>query len=142
MKQLLITIAAVVLVGCATTESHLSPTAQAPYISIQEAARTGNIEAVKQHLAAGTDVDWFDEPVGRLGHSVVIDKTTALHYAVFGGQKKVAEILIANGADVNAKNFQSKSPLDFAVKYKRTELADLLRKHGGKTGEELKAEGN
>ena len=84
-------------------------TAKAPDISIQEAARTGNIEAVKQHLAAGTDVDWFDEPVGRLGHSVVIDKTTALHYAVFGGQKDVAEILIANGADVNAKNFQSKS---------------------------------
>ena len=141
MKQLLITIAAVVLVGCATTESHVSPTAKAPDISIQEAARTGNIEAVKQPLAAGTDVDWFDEPVGRLGHSVVIDKTTALHYAVFGGQKYVAEIHIANGADVNAKNFQSKSPLDFAVKYKQPKLADLLRKHGAKTGEELKAEG-
>ena len=142
MKHLLLTtIGALVLVGCATTESHVSPTAKAPDISIQEAARTGNIEAVKQHLAAGTDVDWFDEPVGRLGHSVVIDKTTALHYAVFGGQKEVAEILIANGADVNAKNFQSKSPLDFAVKYKQTDIADLLRKHGAKTAEELKAEG-
>jgi len=31
--------------------------------------------------------------------------------------------------------------LDEAVKRKRTETADLLRKHGGKTGEELKAEG-
>ena len=140
MKQILITIAAVVLVGCGTTQPPKPPTAKAPDISIQEAARTGNIEAVKTHLAAGTDVDWFDEPVGRLGHSVVIDKTTALHYAVFGGQKDVAEILIANGADVNAKNFQSKSPLDFAVKYKQPELADLLRKHGAKTGEELKAE--
>ena len=112
-----------------------------PSESLKEAAAAGSIKAVKQHLAAGTDVDWFDEPVGRLGHSVVIDKTTALHYAVFGGQKDVAEILIANGADVNAKNFQSKSPLDFAVKYKQPELADLLRKHGAKTGEELKAEG-
>ena len=140
LTQILTIIAAVVLVGCASTVSHVSPTAKAPDISIQEAARTGNIEAVKQHLAAGTDVDWFDEPVGRLGQSFVIDKTTALHYAVFGGQKDVAEILIANGADVNAKNFQSKSPLDFAVKYKQPELADLLRKHGAKTGEELKAE--
>ena len=112
-----------------------------PSESLKEAAAAGSIKAVKQHLAAGTDVDWFDEPVGRLGHLVVIDKTTALHYAVFGGQKDVAEILIANGADVNAKNFQSKSPLDFAVKYKQPELADLLRKHGAKTGEELKAEG-
>ena len=31
--------------------------------------------------------------------------------------------------------------LDEAVKRKRTETADILRKHGGKTGEELKAEG-
>ena len=129
MKQLLITIAAVLLMGCGPSES------------LKEAAAAGSIKAVKQHLAAGTDVDWFDEPVGRLGHSVVIDKTTALHYAVFGGQKDVAEILIANGADVNAKNFKSKSPLDFAVKYKQPELADLLRKHGAKTGEELEAEG-
>ena len=58
---------------------------------------------------------------------------TPLHYAVQGGSKEVAELLIAKCADVNAKNFQSKSPLDFAVKYKRTEIADLLRKHGGKT---------
>ena len=34
-----------------------------------------------------------------------------------------------------------KTPLDVAIQLKRTELADLLRKHGGKTGEELKAEG-
>jgi len=27
------------------------------------------------------------------------------------------------------------------MKSKRTEIADLLRKHGAKTGEELKAEG-
>jgi hypothetical protein len=31
---------------------------------------------------------------------------------------------------------------DTAIKAKETELADLLRKHGGKTGEELKAAGN
>ncbi|SVB40318.1 uncharacterized protein METZ01_LOCUS193172, partial [marine metagenome] len=28
-----------------------------------------------------------------------------------------------------------------AIKYKRTEIIDLLCKHGGKTAEELKAEG-
>jgi hypothetical protein len=31
--------------------------------------------------------------------------------------------------------------LDWANRYNRPETADLLRKHGGKTGEELKAEG-
>jgi len=33
-----------------------------------------------------------------------------------------------------------KTPLDY-TKQKHPETADLLRKHGGKTGEELKAEG-
>jgi len=33
------------------------------------------------------------------------------------------------------------TPLDRTIKGKRTEVAALLRKHGGKTGEELKAEG-
>jgi uncharacterized protein len=33
------------------------PTAKAPDISIHYAANSGNIEAIKQHLAAGTDVN-------------------------------------------------------------------------------------
>ena len=48
MKQLLITIAALVLVGCG------------PSVDIHEAAEEGNIEVVKQHLAAGTDVNAED----------------------------------------------------------------------------------
>ena len=49
MKPLLLTtIAAVVLVGCGPA---------VPDISIHEAVSEGNIEAVKQHIAAGTDVN-------------------------------------------------------------------------------------
>jgi len=52
MKQLLITIAVVMLVGCGPP---------APNISIYEAAILQNIEAVNQHLAAGTHVYAKDE---------------------------------------------------------------------------------
>jgi ankyrin repeat protein len=83
-------------------------------VDIHEAARTGNIEAVKQHLAAGTDVNVKDE-VG----------DTPLHYAA---TKAVAELLIAKGADLNAKNILGLSPLDEAG----GEVAVLLRKHGAK----------
>jgi hypothetical protein len=49
MKHLLLTtIAAVVLVGCG------------PSVDIWEAAETGNIEAVKKHLANGADVNAKD----------------------------------------------------------------------------------
>ena len=89
MKHLLLTtIAAVLLVGCGPS---------APDISIHQAAVDGNIEAVKQAIAAG--------------------------------------------ADVNAKNKRGDTPLNWAISRKHPETAALLCKHGGKTGEELKAEG-
>jgi ankyrin repeat protein len=66
-------------------------------------------------------------------------------FIVFG-HKGVVELLIAKGADVNARGFLEITPLDKAVgntfnDKNNAEIADLLRKHGGKTGEELKAEG-
>ena len=58
MKHLLLTtFAAVLVVGCGESQSPKPPTAKAPVISIHKAAYGGNIEAVKQHLAAGADVN-------------------------------------------------------------------------------------
>ena len=39
------------------------------------------------------------------------------------------------------RKFGGETPLDVAIKLKRPETAELLRKHGGKTVEELKDEG-
>ena len=61
-----------------------------------------------------------------------------MHSAAREGHKEVIELLIAKGADVNVKDDDGTTPLDMADD---KETADLLRKHGGKTGEELKAEG-
>ena len=117
MKHLLLTtIAAVLVVGCGPSEADKT---------LLDAASKGNIEAVKQHLAAGADVN------AKNGY-----EWTPLHGAAANGHKEIAEILIAKGADVNAKS-DFGTPLDEAD----GEIADLLRKHGGKTAEELKAEG-
>ncbi len=149
MKHLLITtIAAVLLVGCGESQqSSPAPeanpvepvaeaaqpeptTAKAPDISIHEAATwpKGNIEVVKQHLATGTDVNAKDK-----------NGETPLHRATWGDLKEIAELLIAKGADVNAAKIDrfGDTPLDYAD----ATTANLLRKHGGKTAEELKAEG-
>ena len=90
----------------------------------------GDIWFVKRHLDKGSDVNAKDE-----------DGMTPLHYAVEGGYNEIAELLFDKGANVNAKNENGETPLDVAIQYKQSETADLLRKHGGKTGEELKAEG-
>ena len=83
-------------------------------------------------MASGTDVNAKDDFIGM----------TILQSAALGGQKEIVEFLIAEGADVNAMGRTFLTPLDTALKASlNKEIADLLRKHGGKTGEELKAEG-
>jgi ankyrin repeat protein len=165
--------------------------------SIDVAARTGNIEAVKQHIAAGVDVKDASDATplhfaasassgtghkeivelliakgadvnakaddgmtplhfAATGHKEIVELLiaesadvnakaeegwTPLHFAAMDGYKKIAELLIAKGADLNAKDKGGKTPLDSAIMLDQTETADLLRKHGGKTGEELEAEG-
>jgi ankyrin repeat protein len=130
MKQLLTTIAALVLVGCGSS------------MSIHKAAGDGNIEAVKQYLDGSADVN-----------AKYVGGWTPLQFAAEKGHKEIAELLIAKGADVNAKMKDGDTPLD-SVEYvhesdhspveraTKKETANLLRKHGGKTAEELKATGN
>ena len=119
MKLLLLTtIAAVVLVGC----GELQP----PDISIHKSATDGNIEAVKQHLAAGAEVNAKDE-----------DGWTPLHLAAKEGHKEIAELLIDKGADVNAGEEEAYTPLDHATLWGHKETSDLIRKHGGKSGVDL-----
>ena len=156
MKHLLLTtIAAVVLVGCGES---------VPKILIQQAAYDGNIEAVKQHLAAGTDVNAKASRGWTPLHSVATkeiaelliangadvnakDKIggTPLHLAAHSGLKEIVELLIANGANMNAKieagKWKGQTSLSLAIQNNQTETAGLLRKHGGKTKRKLEAVG-
>ena len=87
---------------------------------------------MKQHIAGGTDVN------AKNG-----ERCTPLKFAANEGHKEIAELLIAKGANVNAKDDNGETPLDTTIFNKdfETEVTDFLRKHGGKTAEELKAEG-
>ena len=138
MKYPITTIAALVLVGCGPS---------VPDISIHKAAEDGNIEAVKQHLAAGTDVNAknsFGETVLHSSKTKEIAELliakgadvnaernnggTPLHDAAANERKETAEFLIDEGADVNAKNKDGEKPLDLAIEDNYTEIFDLLRK--------------
>jgi ankyrin repeat protein len=55
-----------------------------------------------------------------------------LHNAASHGRKAIAELLLAYGADVNAKDMLSHTPLHNAESKGQNDLAELLRKHGGK----------
>ena len=103
-------------------------------------------------MAAGTDVNVLgDEDY----------EAPPLYWAAHGGHKEIVELLIANGANLNLRSgmvvktedgsvgeqaaqrmMNNRTPLDMALDgLLKQEIADLLRKHSGKTGDELKAAG-
>ena len=159
MKHLLLTtIAAVVLMGCGPSEADRA---------LHTAVIQENTKAVKEHLASGADVNAKDDEGISLLHYAVFNghkeitelliakgadvngrrvkggsEWTPLHHAAIYNRKETVEPLVAAGADVNAKDVDGETPLDWAIKLKHPEVAELLRKHGGKTKNELKAEGN
>ena len=98
---------------------------------LHAAAYRGHTEVVELLVAHRADVNARD-----------VRGWIPLHVAVDQGHTQVAELLIARGANVNARmKGGGYTVLDLANLKEQIELADLLRKHGGKTVEELKAEG-
>ena len=97
--------------------------------SIFIASGVGDLEAVKKHVNAGIDVNSKD---------VDGDEWTPLFYA--SDQINVAEFLISEGAKLNVLDNDGWTPLDAAIDSNDRAVIDLLRKNGGKTSKQLKAE--
>jgi len=73
-------------------------------ITIHEAAKIGSLEKVKAFLANGEKVDVTDK------HGM-----TPLYYAAANGHKDICELLISQGADVNAGREIGFTPLTAAL---------------------------
>lgn len=97
---------------------------KAPEIDIHTAVLTENLDALNQHIAAGTNINERD-PFG--GSSPLI---TA---AVFG-KPAMAKVLIDAGADINFQNNDGSTALHTAAFFGRTEIVKmLLEKNADKT---------
>ena len=93
---------------------------KAPDVDIHTAVFTGNQEALRQHIAAGTDINEKD-PFG--GSSPLIS-------AALFGKTEEAKILLDAGADINFQNNEGSTPLHVAAFFGRPEIVRLLLDKG------------
>ena len=114
-------ITGILLASCSTSASKKEGT---PEVDLHTAVVTENAEAVKQHIAAGSDLNEKD-PFG--GSSPLI---TA---AVFG-KTEMARLLLDAGADINFQNNDGSTALISAAFFGRPEIVQmLLEKDADKT---------
>lgn len=125
---------AITLVGCRlsntpTTDTNLPAKPEkvtqpkivrAPDIGLERAAGEGNVNAVRQHIAAGTDLNRRNTLTG----------STALMSAAAFGQTETAVLLIEAGADLETKNYQGATALHTASFLCREEIVKVLLAKG------------
>jgi hypothetical protein len=128
----------------------LTERAEAPDVDIFTASGQGNLQAIRQHIAAGTDLNVAEPVFG--GTSLIMttvtgqteaakmlieqgaslsatnnDEATALHTAAFFGHADTVKLLLEYGADVNAKNIRGETPLDTVADEWTDELQEFYR---------------
>ena len=104
----------------AVSETWVKP----PKVDIHTAVMTGNMEALKQHIAAGSNLNEKD-PLG--GSSPLIS-------ASLFGKTEMAKMLIEAGADLNFRNNDGSTALHTASFFCRPQIVKmLLAKRADKT---------
>jgi len=98
------------LIGCGKQETPI------PDVSLHTAVLTDNLEVIRQHIKAGSDLNVLEST----------RESTPLISAAALGRLEVAEILIDGGADINYKNADGSTALHTAIAFGWTEIAEIL----------------
>ena len=89
-------------------------------MGIWNAAKTGNLESLRTHLAKGVNINSQDLQAG----------LTPLSWAVVAKQIEIVEQLIQSGADVNGKNRDASTPLHEAAFMGCDQIGRILIQNG------------
>jgi ankyrin repeat protein len=100
----------------ANTNTVVKKTVKKPSIDIQMAVISGNREAVKQHIDAGTDINQKDAMSG----------STPLMTAATFNKPEIAKALIDAHADLSIKNNDGGTALHSAAFFGRIEIVQML----------------
>jgi len=95
--------------------------------ALMEAAANGYEEIVKLLLKKGADPNILDN-----------DGATALHYAAWDGSKTIVKLLLDKNANPNVLDNNGETALEWTF---NTEVANIIKEYGGKTGAALQGSG-
>lgn len=117
------TVSAMILLAILTSacgQSNTNSRAQAneaePNVDLQTAVISGNLEAVRQHIEAGSEINEKDSFSG----------SSPLITAATFNKPKIAKALIDAGADLAVKNNDGSTALHAAAFFGRVEIVQLL----------------
>jgi len=99
-----------------TAEEPVKP----PNVDIHTATLLGDLDAIEQHIKAGSDLNLKEPSVG---------SSPLISAAVFG-KTEIARALIEAGADVNLKNNEGSTALHSAAFLCRLEIVNILLENG------------
>ena len=109
------------LMACTNSKNkNQAETVKAPALDINAATFLGDLEAVQQHIKAGSDLNVKEPMAG----------STPLITAAMFGKTDVALALINAGADLDLANNDGSTALHCAAFLCRTEIVEALLKHG------------
>lgn len=91
----------------------------APQVTIHEAAFMGDLDALKSHIAAKSDLNQKDEY-----------GSAPLNIAALFGKPEIAKLLVEAGADLNVKSGDGSTPLHTAAFFCREGIVKLLLENG------------
>ena len=91
-----------------------------PSLDIHAATVLGDLDAIQQHILAGSDLDEREPSM---------NSTPLISASVFG-KTEVARALIEAGADVNLQNNEGSTALHTAAFLCRTEIVEMLLENG------------
>ena len=118
-----LSIITILLVLSACSQASNNPDSQAtekpvsaPSVDIHTAVLSGNIEAVKQHIKSGTDIN-AKEPMSG---------STPLISAATFNKPEIAKVLVDAGADLTLKNNDGATALHTAAFFGRIEIVQVL----------------
>lgn len=112
-KTVILVVSLLTVFGCGKQEN---PT---PRMDLHLASLQGRVDAIQQHIKAGSDLNEKDEY-----------GSTPLIAAITFGQTEVAKALIEAGVDITITNNEGSTPLHIAAFFCHTEIVAALLDNG------------